>query len=235
MTRYSPRTGQPTEYQTGPFDSPHLYVQWGGKLPGNESWSNGVRMAYTGFEMPDVIPAGLITGVGAAIQALHVHQNIQISNGCKLSFIKIAQIKTDGHYVETLPGGQVNPVETVVADLAGANASPIVPNQIALAVTLATGYTRGPAHKGRFYLPVPNLFPAAADGLLPASQANGVQDAASVWLTAMNASNPDFRVAVFSRKAGNPQHKLVTGIHVGRVLDTQRRRRRKLPELYVTV
>jgi len=234
MTRYSPRTGLPTTYQTGPFDAPHLYVQWGGKLAGGEKWSNGVRMAYTGFEMPATIPAGLMTAASSAIQALHVHTSIQTSNTCKLSFIKFARIGVDGHYVPNVPGGQVNPQEIVVADLAGANASPQQPNQIALAVTLATGYTRGPAHKGRFYLPVPNMFPAT-DGLLAASQANGVQDAASIWLTNLNAADPDYRVAVFSRKAGAPIHRLVTGIHVGRVLDTQRRRRRSLTELYVTV
>ncbi|HEY9013483.1 MAG TPA: hypothetical protein VIM84_00255, partial [Gemmatimonadales bacterium] len=62
-----------------------------------------------------------------------------------------------------------------------------------------------------------------------------VQDAAALWLTQMNASSTEFRVGVYSRKSGAPVHRLVTGVHVGRVLDTQRRRRRKLRELYVTV
>jgi len=37
---------------------------------------------------------------------------------------------------------------------------------------------------------------------------------------------------VMSRKAGAPTTRIVTGVDVGRVLDTQRRRRRSLPESY---
>jgi hypothetical protein len=110
-----------------------------------------------------------------------------------------------------------------------------VPNQITLAATLATGYSRGPAHKGRFYLPMVAFQAQVADGLIATAAADAAQDVVSVWLTTCNAADPDYRVAVFSRKAGAPQHKLVTGIHIGRVLDTQRRRRRSLPEKYVTV
>jgi len=220
----------------GDFDSPHVYVQWGGKLPGGETWSNGVRMAYTGFEMPETIPAGLISGVGSAIQALHTNAGCKIPSSVKLSFIKFARVGVNGHYVPNVPGVQANPQITTLADIAGSQS--VVtgpPNQMAVAVTLTTGYSTGVAKKGRFYLPCPVYYPSATDGLISATEANAIQDAAALWLTTMNASNPDYRVAVFSRKSGAALHRLVTGVWVGRVIDTQRRRRRSLPETYVTV
>jgi hypothetical protein len=220
----------------GNFDAPHLYIQWGGKLPGGEIWSNGVRMAYTGFEMPEVIPAGLISGVGSAIQALHTATGTKIPAAVKLSFIKFARVGVDGHYVPQVPGGQANPQITTLADIAGSVSTPTgPPNQQSIAVTLTTGYSTGVAKKGRFYLPCPIYYPSSTDGLISASEANAVQDAAALWLTTMNASDPNFRVAVFSRKDGAATHRLVTGVWVGRVIDTQRRRRRSLPETYVTV
>jgi len=220
----------------GDFDAPHLYVQWGGKLPGGEQWSNGVRMAYTGFEMPETIPAGLISGVGSAIQALHTSTGTKISSGAKLSFIKFARIGVNGHYVPNVPGVQANPQITTLADIAGSQTLVSGPaNQQAIAVTLTTGYSTGVAKKGRFYLPMPVYYPQVTDGLITATEANAIQDAAALWLTTVNASDPNYRVAVFSRKDGAATHRLVTGVWVGRVVDTQRRRRRSLPETYVTV
>lgn len=236
MPRYSPRTGQLETYQPGPFDARHLYVQWGGTLPGSETWSCGVRMAYTGFEMPETIPAGLITGVNAAIQALHSNVGTKISSFAKLAFVKIARIGTDGKYILAAPGAQLNPVETVIANVAGGAANVVVPNQLAIAVTLATGYSRGLAHKGRFYLPMPTVFPGTdGTGLLSTTDANAIQDQAANWHTAMNVADADYRLAVFSRKAGSPTHRLSTAVHVGRVVDTIRRRRRSLKENYITV
>lgn len=227
-TRYSPRTGLPTTYQAGPYSAEHFYVQWGGKLPGNEQWSCGVRMQNKGGGgLAD--RAALLPAVSAAILAMHTDPNVQIAGPAKLSFVKANMISTSGDYVEDVSG------EIVHADVAGGGgAAQKYPNQVALAVSLTTGFTRGPAHRGRFYLPLPNETLDTV-GVITAGALGPTETALEAWLTAMNAAHAYWEVAVFSRKAGAPAKRKVTGIEIGRVLDTQRRRRRSLLEQYVGV
>lgn len=212
-------------YTPGPFDSEHLYVQWGGKLPGNEQWSCGLRMRKKTAGAVDS-GAGLLVGVGAAIATFHASQGPKISGAAKLSFVKVNAITTAGHY----RGDGTN--QALYADVAGWGAAvPIHPNQVALAVSLTTGYSRGPAHRGRIYLPLPSMV-LDSGGLVAAADAEGCSAAVDTLLTDLNAVNPDYEVAVFSRKSGAAGNRRVTGNLVGRALDTQRRRRRALVEDY---
>lgn len=212
-------------YTPGPFDSAHLYVQWGGKLPGAEQWSCGLRMRK---ETPGAIDngTGLLVGVSAAIAEFHVRTTSHISAQAKLSFVKVNAIGTDGHYM----GDGTN--EALFADVGGAwTGASIFPNQIAWAVSLTTGFSRGPAHRGRFYLPLPRV-DLDADSRVMESQADELRGSVTTLLNNLNAVNTDYEVAVFSRKMGAAGNRRVTGNQVGRVLDTQRRRRRSLAEDY---
>jgi len=212
-------------YSAGPFDSPHWYLQWGGKLPGNEQWSCGLRMAHVGEIDADNDPA-MLAAASAAVRAYHVNGAAFISQAAKLSFVKLNLVGVDGHYVEDTT------FEVVHADVPGGGpGSTPYPNQVALAVTLTTGFSRGPAHKGRFYLPLPG-FVLGTDGTIAATNAAGLSTATDTFIAALNAMNSFSKVAVMSRKAGAPAHRLVTGNLVGRILDTQRRRRRSLVEDY---
>jgi hypothetical protein len=135
-------------------------------------------------------------------------------------------INTSGHYALQTT------FEQVVADVGGGGTGGnLFPNQVALAISLTTAVTRGAAHRGRFYMPMPNIT-VVSDGLIAAANRDAVKGSADTFLAAINAVSANYDVAVFSRKAGNPAHRLVTGIEVGRVLDTQRRRRRQLVETY---
>jgi hypothetical protein len=69
-------------------------------------------------------------------------------------------------------------------------------------------------------------------GLIDAPDAQAVSDTVDTLRTAVNAVNADYEMAIFSRKAGSPGNRRVTGNLVGEVLDTQRRRRRSLVENY---
>lgn len=225
MPRYDPSTGELETYQPGPFDTSHLYLQWGGKLPGNESWSCGLRFAAV-VDVNSGDPAGMLAGVTTAVQAFHTAALTTTSPDCKLSFVKLNMINATGHYALQ------STFEQIVADVAGGgSATTRYPNQVALAVSLITDVSRGPAHRGRFYVPMPTAI-VAADGLISTSARDGVKTAATTFLNSLNAVNANYDVAVFSRKQGAPAHRLVTGIEVGRALDTQRRRRRKLTELW---
>jgi hypothetical protein len=214
-------------YTAGNFDNPHLYVQWGGKLPGNEQWSCGLRLRNkTGTAF--VYAESQHTAVTNAIKTYHASNSSQISAAAKLSFVKMNLINVDGHYAEATTH------EQIVADLAGSGATPsIYPNQIALAVSLVTGFSRGPAHRGRFYMPLP-AFPVDAAGLISDEHRDFAVTAATTLLTSLNAASANWEVAVFSRKQGAAGNRKVTGIEIGRVLDTQRRRRRSLAEGYAS-
>jgi hypothetical protein len=216
----------------GDFDSEHIYVQWGGKLPGGEQWSCGLRLASTTPTQPvdpDVVNGtGLQTSIKNAIVAFHQSDKTNLGTGAKLSFVKTNVIDVTGHYKDP---GATN--EIVLADLPGAGTSPqVFPNQVALVVTFTTNFNRGPAHSGRIYLP---LFNSVLDssGLVPAANADLVSQAADTLIASLNSTGGQFTPAVFSRKTGAARHHQITGNRVGRVLDTQRRRRRSLPELYV--
>lgn len=206
----------------GPFDAPHFYIQWGGRLPGNETWSCGMRM--TSDDVGQTNSTGTAGVVGNFVKTFHQDPQSQISPNAKLSFVKFNAIGVDGHYIfpETF--------ETVYADLPGGGAAtPVYPNQIALAISLTTGFTRGPAHRGRFYIPLPTM-DVDANGVISIAAATSVGLATDLLIAGLNQMNPDRKCAVFSRKLGAPSHRVITGCEVGRVLDTQRRRRRSLIE-----
>jgi len=212
-------------YLPGPYNTPHLYLQWGGKLPGNEQWSCGLRIAPTVTGAVTMGPTDLNTCV-IQLSMTHANAATGISPLAKLSFVKLNIIGTDGHYA----GSATN--EQVVADVAGGgSASTIYPNQVAMAVSLTTGFSRGPAHRGRFYLPLPSI-PVDANGSISAGAASGVAAQIDELIATLNGLQAGQKVSVMSRKLGSPAHRAVTGVEVGRVLDTQRRRRRSLIEDY---
>jgi hypothetical protein len=214
-------------YTAGDFNTAHIYVQWGGKLPGNEQWSCGVRLRKkVGFAVI-ADAATLLAGVGAAVSAMHTSSVTNLGTGAKLSYVKVNAIGVDGHYLD--PAGTT---EATYADLAGGGTVPqTFPNQIAMAVTLTTGFSRGPAHKGRFYLPLFNSN-IDAGGLIPAGNAASLSTAIDTFITSINAVDANFEMAVFSRKLGAAGNRKVTGNLIGRAIDTQRRRRRSLVEDY---
>jgi hypothetical protein len=227
MPRYNPNTGQLETYQVGPFDSPHLYLQWGGKLLGGEIWSCGLRMASTDGSFTSLDPAGMLAGVTTAVQNLHTNAAANISPNAKLSFVKLNAIGEDGKYIED------HTYESIVADVAGGGSGAVahILNQNALAVSLLTDVTRGPAHRGRFYLPMPVLT-VDVNGRIATSARDAVRGVTNTFLAALNAVDAGYKVAVFSRKAGLPAHRLVTTTAIGLVIDTQRRRRNKLAEMW---
>lgn len=225
----------------GNFDRQHILVQWGGKLPGNEEWSCGIRMAnnFTGDNtstMPDSsdLQSWLDGAVATAVKEFHQRPATKIHGAAKLSFVKANIIKSDGHYLDT------NTHEHVYPDHGGGGSSPLYPNQVALVVSLTTAVGRGPAHRGRFYLPLPTLALDGATGLALGADCAEIAGSAKAFIEALSDTpgvdtSGAVNAVVMSRKTGAPATHRVTGIEVGRVLDTQRRRRRSLLEDYSKV
>lgn len=143
--------------------------------------------------------------------------------------LKVSAVGVDGHYLtepriftpgSTLQGNQgaVQPQSTVV-------------------VSLRSSTTFGKANYGRAYLP--HTLMALEDGT-PHAQAPsvlGARDGAAGWINRVNAVSesidPGYKVSILSNGSAGPGvTKVVTRVGVGNVIDTQRRRRNRLREVY---
>jgi hypothetical protein len=226
------------------YSAPHCLLTFHGILSGTtETWSFGLR----------VLPAS--TGAQAAAdQARDIFANWfgLAANGfistARFSYAKVANIEPDGHY----PPTGLSAEGLMQTPLPGASTSPgttyVLP-QSSICATLTTDTPRGLASKGRIYLP-PQAFPIT-NGQLATADAQVVANGVKSLITQLNAATLFGNVQVMSRgkgvKAVNPTtgkttytypnagvSRDVLGCRVGRVVDTQRRRRRQLAEAPVT-
>jgi len=220
-----------------PYDRRHVVIQWGGTLPGGEIWSNSLRASSgdTGADA-DVPTEGELTDwltgpLQEAVASWHSRATSRISTSAKLLYVKANAVDIYGHYL------QENTLEYLYpSPLPGGSSAAVMPNQVALVVSLTTRYQRGPAHRGRFYSPLPSIV-VGADGRIPAGEAQNVADSAATFITeAGDTAGPDFvvpiKIVVMSAGGAGGKTEIVTGVEVGRVLDTQRRRRTELDEDY---
>jgi hypothetical protein len=147
------------------------------------------------------------------------------ANYSTLVAAKAALIGTDGHYL-------ADPVEaTGVSQIAG-SATGIVP-QATVVVSLRSGSVLGKGNYGRMYIPHSGQG-ASAEPRMSVALAGGIADDAAVFVEAVNAVGatvaPAAQVRIMSQALPTPQARHVTEVGVGRVVDTQRRRRNALAE-----
>jgi hypothetical protein len=148
-----------------------------------------------------------------------------IAHGGRLREVKVARIGTDGKY-------RGDPKAAAV-DVPGGAGAPVLlyPPQISLAVSLATA-KRGKSGRGRFYLPCPQTS-MGPDGRISQNIQTAVAGSVRTWINDLN-NWPGFdggtpKVTIASSLGQNHD---VTGVRVGRVLDTVRSRREDLVETY---
>jgi hypothetical protein len=168
-----------------------------------------------------------MTDMVADCLAFWGRQTSRIHAGTQLTEVKLAEIGANGKYTS-------EPIIRPVVQ-SGWHSGPLVlPPQIALAVSLDTDL-RGPRGRGRFYLPTPvvTLSPVAE---IEVAEVEALRGSTVTWLEALNnASGLDANapeVVIASTFGTNAK---VTGVRVGRVLDTMRSRRRDLPERYTAI
>ena len=217
------------------YDREHGILVWGGTLPGGEIWSNSLRMAETEALIPANDAAGwdvqdLLDHYKTVIQAHHANSAAQISPRAKLTYVKFNRVDINGHYIDPTT------FESLFAPVSGGGASWACPNQISLVVTLTTAISRGLANKGRIFAPTPSAEPDASTGLISSAAAGGIAAQYKAFLEALSdvpgldtADTPG--VCVMSKVGSGATHR-VSGVRVGRVYDTQRRRRNALAEDY---
>jgi hypothetical protein len=208
---------------------PHTRVTFGGTFgpvaTAVEQWSFRLNINRT-------------ASVGAPVEVANAMRDAwqtHLGNRCRarvrLTQVKVAEIGADGKYG---PNGNPGIWSGDIAATGGDNT--LVPNQIALAISLTTDQ-RGPSSRGRFFLPLP-VYAADPDGRLDVASAGTIRAAAAAFLNAVNvaASNgtplAPRKVGILSVRGTNPE---VTGVRVGRVPDTMRSRRRSMLEEHTAV
>lgn len=197
----------------------HLHkLVFGGRLFDTESWSVGFHV---------ITPNAPNTDPGLFVQAIRDwlgRNTSNVSNRAMLDWVKINEVTPDkGLYVNK---DQSNTL-FVTPPVAGA-CVPGLP-QITNCVTTYTDALRGAACRGRFYPPSGLQHSVADDGRLTAANAAMEATSAAQLITDLNGST-DGELYVWSQKF-QTQHEIV-GCRVGRVMDTQRRRRANLVEEY---
>lgn len=206
-----------------------LKISWGGSIYGDKDiWTNAINFGVPGgdvnFDLLDatVAFATLPTLVANWFESAEAH----ISRHVTLEWLKIAFINAEGVYDRDPLIWEYEPF--LIGNETG-NTAP----QLTTAVSFNTDVRRGAGRFGRIYPPLaavigPNgtTLPATAEEMRDA--AAQLVGNAQLSLSILGVAN--IRAIVASQKTA--QHNPVTGIRVGLVVDTQRRRRNAFPELY---
>jgi len=221
-----------------PYDRRHVLAQWGGPLPGGEIWSNSIRLAGDETGPTATVPtqgeiiAWLEGPAKDAVKKFHQTPGVGINAACKLTYMKMNVVDMDGHYVEQTTHEYVfSPVVN------GGSSAYLHPNQCTLVVSTLTQYERGYAHRGRFYLPSCAKQVDATTGGITTGEAGLVATAAALFLSELHdqpGPEPllsDMHVCVMSNRGTGATNR-ITAVEVGTVIDTQRRRRNAMLEVY---
>lgn len=219
------------------YDREHGVLVWGGTLPGGEQWTNSLRMAETENSIGTNDAAGwdvaeLLAHYSEKIKTHHANSAAYISARAKLTFVKFNRVDINGHYIDGTTF--IDSFAPIVGGATDVN----YPNQICIVVTLTTDVSRGPASKGRIFVPLPVAAVGATDGIISEAAATSIAGAHKTFFEAIS-DTPGVDVAtvpglcVMSKVGTGVKTRRVTGLRVGRVLDTQRRRRNAMGENYV--
>lgn len=211
------------------YPGEHYLFAFGGPLRGGEIWTMGLRMTAPA-------PAGGEANTRLALDALHAALKAWwiggvSSNAAGLAWSKLNRIAATGLYADgfTIRKDEATPVYN--------NVSVQFPNQIALVATLTTGLSRGLANRGRMFFPVPAVVMEDSDGRLTVAAATAAATKVKTLIDNLNAATDGCRIGIYSKggKVGVGTQRPVTGVEVGRVLDTMRTRRSALKEARVAV
>lgn len=208
-------------------------------LGGLEEWSTGF---YMGNETADAdLPTQqLADDIRNAFQTFFTAPTSEISSAWNFDTVKVSSVGTDGK------SNAADTVFSTVTALKQGAQSNVYPPQISLVATMTSPLARGVGSKGRMYLPGVAK-PFGMDGKIPGANVSAIATNLKTFFTAVNASSATNNVVVLASQGslnadGTPKvggsapiTKAVTGLKVGNVYDTQRRRRNGLQENYTTL
>lgn len=217
---------------------PHILTTWGGQRgTSDEIWSNSLRWVTNGTD-PAALQDLAIAWNPIFSAALLAHVPLEASGYDSSTFvdwIKINAVGADGkQYSQT-----TNVMYAGEHFTRTAGTRPPGPFQLATVISFTTAIQRGRAARGRLFVPC-GYKSAGFDGGTGLMAAGDAQAMATQWAAFIedldNNEGPDFadlRAAVLSPLGTDPGNwREIRGCRVGRVYDTQRRRRNQLSEQY---
>lgn len=209
----------------------HYHFQYFGTLgPAGgpiETWSINLRGIPTagGPNAPAPITQ-------ATVDDLHAAMSSFITNPDALFVAAVGFLGVKGYSIGVNGRATDVPILSVGDPVRGAISSNNHPWQCSLAVSLDAAPQMGRGNHGRVYLP-PQGLPVQTDDQVNTGYMAGIQTAIMTWLNAtQQALDPQSRLVIASQ--GPPASlKSVVSVRIGRVVDTQRRRRRSTVENYL--
>lgn len=208
-----------------------VQLTWGGKYFNDDIWVNGLHLIdidnsnVTNFDY--IMTEDILQRATTVITNTH---GVSAGNSSKalVEWVKMAVIGRDGKYVG-------DPIIKDVTPMPGGRQESMYP-QLATAVTLRSDKKRGPSAYGRYYAPV--ALPVDENGKVTETVAKAYAKLQANMIADLNGQiigTLGFTNAVVGNvsKVGQGSQEPVTGVFVGNVVDTQRRRRNKLQETYV--
>ncbi len=208
-----------------PYVAPFLRLVMQGTTYPGEIFSTGLNIISRLGEQVSQ-PTDLAPYVSACTAWMQRPASL-ISSVAKMRTVKLNLIGTDGLYVNK---SFTHLVDLVAPGIAGAG-SGNVPAQQTMAVTLHSVATRGLASKGRLYPPL-STSTLDTSGLIGEANALGAANSMVTFIAALNAINASLQVGNVSNVREGEENG-VRSVSVGRVFDTQRRRRSALGEARV--
>jgi hypothetical protein len=202
----------------------------GGLFGGGERWSIGIRFANS-FDGTTGIDQTEVDACQAPVRTWFASTSSFFPTFHSVDMIKLAPIGIDGRY----PGSLEAKEATISTPIQGGTTGGSLPGQISLVVSLTTPFSRGRAHIGRVY--PPPLAPSvqiSATGLVPSGNIVSYMGTFKTMLNGIRAI-PGLGAPAVMSKIGTGISIGISGLRVGQVYDTQRRRRSSLPEAYQTV
>jgi hypothetical protein len=222
---------------------PHALLTFGGSWTdpeiNEEIWVTGCRFTSdwgnsAGAGAPS--EAWQDTANEASTKLATFFASTHFSNKCSLEWVKFNPIGADGKY----QSGNFTFVNYLTPPLTGTQTQQLLPLQNTRVVTLRTPFARGLASRGRMFLPgVTGGQIGSTNGLMTSSYAVSLATAVRdllVSLRTWSSGYPGVPAVASQGLAGGAGPGItmpVTSVEVGRVVDTQRRRRNKLSELPV--
>lgn len=204
-----------------PYPRTHQLITFiGDAFTGQEIWQTSVRIdsstAPTETELE---------GYATAYANFHAASGAGIGNAVRFLAVKGALIDASGHYPNDFEASEyVRPTPLV-----GGGPGIGIP-QLSTVLTLNTTRSRGLGSVGRMF-PPSTAFSPQPDGRMSTGTAQGLADLGATLISDINAAAPG-NVTVFGQTGSGTAFE-VTGVRVGRVIDTQRRRRNGLAEDYL--
>jgi hypothetical protein len=205
-------------------------------MGGAEIWSTGFFLGSASADSAD--PAGSAEEIAGHWATFFTHGSSEFGSNYLTTQVKVASIGTNGNTILDEIDYYIYPTPP-----AGTNGPTPFPPQISLALTLTSDVQRGLASKGRMYLPGINASIGTTTGKIASGVVGPIADQAKVFFDALigNLDVPGrpilaskgHRIVNSDPPAwANPVNATVTGLRLGDVYDTQRRRRNAIPESF---